>query len=77
MRYLNQLNIDWLINAYEASTNKGAFFTDFFNKLSGTESFKNQIISGISEDVIRASWKPGLDAYKLKRKKYLLYPDFE
>ncbi|MES2629867.1 MAG: DUF1343 domain-containing protein [Bacteroidota bacterium] len=77
MRYINQLNIDWLMNAYEASTNKGAFFTDFFKLLSGTDSFKNQIVSGISEDVIRASWKPGLDTFKLKRKKYLLYADFE
>jgi hypothetical protein len=26
---------------------------------------------------IRATWKPALDEYKMKRKKYLLYRDFE
>ncbi len=77
LKAINHLNIDWLMNAYEASSNKGAFFTDFFRLLSGNDTLKNQIISGISEDVIRASWKPGLDAFKLKRKKYLLYADFE
>jgi len=34
-------------------------------------------MNGKSEAEIRASWKPGLDAYKIVRKKYLLYPDFE
>ena len=75
--YINQINIDWISNAYEASSNKGAFFTDFFQRLAGTEELKNQIISGISEDVIRATWKPGIDNFKAIRKKYLLYPDFE
>lgn len=77
LRYINQLNIDWLMNAYEASSDKGGFFTEFFLRLCGNDAFKNQLISGISEDVIRASWKPGLDSYKSMRKKYLLYPDFE
>lgn len=76
-RYINHINIDWVSNAYDASSNKGAFFTDFFQRLVGNEELKNQIISGVSEDVIRATWKPGLDAYKVIRKKYLLYPDFE
>ncbi|HEX4886585.1 MAG TPA: DUF1343 domain-containing protein [Luteibaculaceae bacterium] len=77
MRYLNQLNIDWLINAYESSVNKGAFFTDFFIRLAGNDQLKNQIISGISEDVIRASWRDEIASFKLMRKKYLLYSDFE
>jgi uncharacterized protein YbbC (DUF1343 family) len=32
-----------------------------------------QIKTGKTEDEIRASWKKDLDAYKVMRKKYLLY----
>ena len=44
------------------------------NKLAGTDAFKQQIISGMSEEDIRKSWEPGLGNYKKMRKKYLLYP---
>lgn len=77
MKYVNHVNIDWVVNAYESTANKGSFFTDFFLRLAGNDALKNQIISGISEDVIRASWKPGIDKYKMMRRKYLLYADFE
>jgi hypothetical protein len=36
-----------------------------------------QLKSGQSSAAIRASWQPGLTAFKLMRKKYLLYKDFE
>jgi len=40
----------------------------------GVGDFRQQIIDGKSEAEIRASWEPGLSAYKTMRKKYLLYP---
>jgi uncharacterized protein YbbC (DUF1343 family) len=36
-----------------------------------------QLKSGKSAEEIRASWQPGLIAFKKIRKKYLLYKDFE
>jgi uncharacterized protein YbbC (DUF1343 family) len=36
-----------------------------------------QLKSGQSAATIRASWQPGLAAFKQMRKKYLLYTDFE
>jgi hypothetical protein len=36
-----------------------------------------QLKSGASPAAIRASWQPGLIAFKNMRKKYLLYKDFE
>jgi uncharacterized protein YbbC (DUF1343 family) len=45
--------------------------------LSGDPDFYNQIESGWSESEIRNSWQPDLEKYRLMRKKYLLYPDFE
>ena len=44
------------------------------DKLAGTTAFKQQIVSGVSEEDIRQSWEPGLSNYKQMRKKYLLYP---
>ena len=49
------------------------FFNSFFTKLAGTKKLQQQIESGISEDVIRASWQDGLEKFKTMRKKYLIY----
>jgi len=53
------------------------FFTNYINTLAGSETLKKQIQSGLSEIEIKKSWQPELQAYAQKRKKYLLYPDFE
>jgi uncharacterized protein YbbC (DUF1343 family) len=49
----------------------------WFKLLAGNATLLDQIKAHTPEDEIRRSWKPALDAYKIKRKKYLLYPDFE
>jgi len=61
---------------YSEANNKNDFFNSFFDKLAGTDSLKKQIAAGLSEDVIRNSWGEKLEAFKLIRKKYLLYEDF-
>ena len=71
------LYLFWLKGMYAQAPDKAKFFTDFFTKLAGTESLKAQLIAGASEERISKSWKAGLDQYKLMRKKYLLYEDFE
>lgn len=70
------LNLDYLLLFYQTNepSFQGEYFRDFFYKLSGNKEFKQQIIDGKSEQEIRESWKPDLEAYKLMRKKYLLYP---
>jgi len=74
-----QLDLSWLLNMYKAFDDKKSFFLDngFFDKLAGTTQFKQQITDGLSETQIRASWQTDIDAFKLKRKQYLLYTDFE
>ncbi len=67
----------WLMAMYEKYPDHKKFFTPYFDKLAGTAQLREQIINGVSEEEIRKSWKPALDAYKLMRQKYLLYPDFE
>lgn len=68
------LNFTYIIEAYESIEEKATFFNSFFTKLAGNKLLQEQIQSGVTIQEIRASWKKDLDAYKMMRKKYLLYP---
>ena len=71
----NTLNLTWLILMYENNrAEDGEYFKDFFYKLAGNKELRIKIESGMSDADIRKTWQPGLDKYKVKRKKYLLYP---
>ena len=63
---------------YSNDPKKDKFFVspNFFDKLAGTTKLRKQIEEGVSEEEIRASWQADLEKYKVIRKKYLLYPDF-
>lgn len=69
-----KIDLHYLIDFYKAYPEKEKFFIPYFEKLAGTASLRQQIKDGLTEEQIRASWKPGLDRYLLIRKKYLLYP---
>ena len=70
---LNQLELKWLIKAYQNTSDKTKFFNPFFTKLSGTKKLQEQIENGVSEDTIRKSWQKDLETFKKMRMKYLLY----
>lgn len=72
----DQLNLTWLIKAYEQLKSEEKFFNNFFVKLSGTKDLQQQIENGLSENEIRENWKEGIEEYKKIRSKYLLYEDF-
>lgn len=67
----------WLKGCYKDMPDKTNFFNDYFEKLAGTKTLREQIIAGKTEDQIRESWKPELAKFKAIRKKYLMYEDFE
>jgi uncharacterized protein YbbC (DUF1343 family) len=69
------LQIGYLLEMYSRYPEKDKFFIPFFEKLSGTRKLREQIISGATETEIRASWEPGLKAFRVIRAKYLLYKD--
>jgi uncharacterized protein YbbC (DUF1343 family) len=69
--------LKYLLEMYKNSSNKDKFFNNFFEKLAGTSELRKQVIAGKTETEIRASWEPELSDYKVLRKNYLLYPDFE
>lgn len=70
---LKQLEIKWLIKAYQNTSDKTKFFNGFFTKLAGTKKLQQQIESGVSEKEIRESWKKDLETFKAMRKQYLIY----
>ena len=70
---VNQLELKWLIKAYNSTSDKSKFFNDFFIKLAGTKKLQQQIENGISEIEIRKYWEKGLKDFKEMRKKYLIY----
>ena len=67
--------LKYLIDYYQKSNNKAKFFSSpsFFDKLAGSDTTRKQIMAGLTETQIRASWKTDLDKFKAIRKKYLLY----
>jgi len=70
---LKQLELKWLLKAYQNTSDKTKFFNGFFTKLAGTKKLQQQIESGTSEEMIRKSWVKDLEAFKKMRIKYLLY----
>lgn len=72
-----QIDLSYLIDFYTHSPKKDSFFIPFFTKLAGTKILQQQITTGTSEKDIRLSWQKGIEDFKGKRTKYLLYPDFE
>ena len=70
---LDFLNLDWIIEAYQQTTDKSTFFIPFFSKLAGTKTLQQQIESGLSQAEIKATWKEGLDKFKVMRTPYLIY----
>lgn len=68
--------IFWLIDSFKRLNMGPSFFTDYFDKLAGNKTLREQIIKGVSEQEIRKSWEKGIEEFKSIRSKYLLYPDF-
>lgn len=73
----DQLNLAWLIDAYNKLPKNYIFFKDSFERIAGTDNLRKQIINKVSINQIRKSWEPGLENYKKLRKKYLIYPDYD
>jgi uncharacterized protein YbbC (DUF1343 family) len=81
LRKKKQINLDWIIELYKAHPHKEKFFDSKLSRQmnnieiqTGSGKFRQQIIDGVPESEIRASWEPGLSEYKKMRMKYLLYP---
>ena len=74
-----KLNFEWIIHAYHTFNDDPTFFNknNFFNLLAGSDKLMNLIKGGANANQIRETYQDELTAFKQKRKKYLIYEDFE
>jgi uncharacterized protein YbbC (DUF1343 family) len=72
-----KFTLQFLLEAYEMFDKKDEFFNPFFRKLVGNNDVQKLIEQGKSEAEIRKSWQKDVEDFKLLRRKYLLYEDFE
>ena len=77
LKNLRSIYLYWLIATYKELSDKTKYFNSYFDQLAGTAKLRQQIIAGVSEEEIHKSWKSDIGKFKIIRKKYLLYPDFE
>ncbi|MDD6891159.1 MAG: DUF1343 domain-containing protein [Bacteroidales bacterium] len=65
----------YLYNAYKHAGVADKFFSraSWFDLLMGTNQVRLDLLAGKTEEEIRAKWAQELEAYRLMRKKYLIY----
>ena len=68
-----QVELKWLIHAFQNFPDPEAFFLKGFERIAGNSSLRKQLSSGMEEDDIRNSWKPQLQEFKKIRARYLIY----
>ena len=72
---MDNINLEWLVDAYNHAQNKDSFFLDpGFRRHAGTSTLQHQIEKGMTAIEIRETWKPGIDAFVKIRTNYLIYP---
>lgn len=69
-----KVDLQYVLMLYKLYPDKEHFFTKYFDTLAGTTELKTQIKNGLTEEEIRATWQTGLNEFKARRSKYLLYP---
>jgi uncharacterized protein YbbC (DUF1343 family) len=77
LKNIKSIYLFWLVGTYQNTPDKTTFFDENFNYHVGNATLQQQIKDGVSEEEIRKTWKSGIDKFKVIRKKYLLYKDFE
>lgn len=71
---VKEVSLQWILDAYKNTTDKSRFFnTSGFTKHAGTPVLQKQIMAGLTEAEIKASWQPELERFKKIRSKYLMY----
>ena len=75
----HRFSLSYFVVFYKKFNDKKDFWSSerWFNLLAGNDQLIEDIRNGKSLEDIEAGWEPDLKDYLLKRKKYLLYPDFE
>ena len=70
---ISGFRLEYLLNAHRQLGNGFITSVSFFDRLAGTDALRKQILSGMKEEYIRASWQEELAAYRQMRAKYIIY----
>lgn len=73
-------SLQYVIDAYtqwyrNTGLDKAFFLSNFFEKLVGVSYIRPMILEGKTAAEIAACWQDELEAYKLERKQYIIYPE--
>ena len=73
------LDLNYIVTAYQWASDKDNFFlkSNFLELLAGSSRLRESLKKGLKPEQIAALWKDEVSEYKLLRKRYLLYADFE
>jgi len=79
LRSLGKLYLHWVVAIYQESSSKADFFRKdgFFKLLTGDKTIREMIETGKDANEIWESFQDEVKGFKITRKKYLLYLDFE
>ena len=71
------INLEYVVTAYDKLDIGSEFFgkRNFFDLLAGVGWFKEMILAGSKAEDIKARWKDDVEAFKVKRRPYLLYDE--
>ncbi|TDS16624.1 uncharacterized protein YbbC (DUF1343 family) [Maribacter caenipelagi] len=71
---MNEVTMDYIIDAYTNSVDKSKFFlTSGFTKHAGNDRLQKQIEDGATNAEIKSTWHKNIEKFKKIRAKYLLY----
>jgi uncharacterized protein YbbC (DUF1343 family) len=73
--YTQGICLDYVIHAYRSLNIGEAFFTPFFEKLTGVDYIRRMICEGKTSAEIKAVWKDDVERFETQRKPYLLYDE--
>ncbi|MCM4168570.1 hypothetical protein KCTC52924_02146 [Arenibacter antarcticus] len=74
MPKMKTVDLSFLLDAYQNSTDKKLFFlTSGFTRHAGTTKLQKQIETGLSQEEIKLSWQEDINHFKQLRAKHLLY----
>ena len=69
------VDFSYVIDAYRSLGIGEEFFTRMFDLLAGNGEIRRMIMDGDTPDEIRQSWADDVEAFRERRKPYLLYPE--
>lgn len=70
---MDAVSIEWMLDAYQKSADKEAFFGKTFTIHAGSTILEQQLRDGLSAQEIHGSWQPEVEDFKKIRARYLLY----